>query len=202
MRKLKAGLFTVILFVGINLSAENPISFGIKGGANLSNLSGEWIKDSKTKLGFNLGLTVDVPISSLPLYIATGVEYTTKGCVGKEVLGTKPSVNLGYIQVPVHIGYKISLTDLTSIKLHAGPYAAYGVNGKAKSSLAGVEISVDAFDDEMFKKMDFGAGIGASIGFGSLEVGLGWDFGFTNIVDVDRDAVKPQNAYLTLGYKF
>lgn len=197
MRKLKTVLFAVALFMGTSLSAQLPISLGLKGGLNLSNLTDD--ADAKAKVGFNVGLTADLSIPMTPLYVGTGIEYTTKGCSsdGDEDL----SINLGYIQVPVHLGYKFSVPG-ASIKLHAGPYVAYGIGGKTSSEEDGLEVRIDSFQDGLFKKFDFGAGVGAGVGFGPLEVGLGWDFGLVDINDFNEASVKTQNGYLTVGYKF
>lgn len=206
MKLIKITLFVVAFLIGSNLSAQAPIEFGVKGGINLSNLTDD--DDAKAKVGFNVGLTLDYGLTP-NLYLLTGLEYTTKGCTADKVGGIKPSINLGYLQLPVHLGYKIDILEATKLTFHAGPYVAYGIAGKSTAKLdidlpmgSVIEKKDDSFRDGAFKSLDYGVGLGAKVEFGKIGVGLGWDFGLVDINDFDGASVKTQNGYLTVGYKF
>ncbi|MFT3993023.1 MAG: porin family protein [Dysgonomonas sp.] len=201
MKTVKVILFAVALLIGANANAQLgilPFSFGIKGGVNSSNFGGD-AKDTSSKAGWNAGLTLDV---SLPasFYVASGVELTTKGAKF-EGLGfeEKASANPLYIQVPIHLGYKISLVPTTKLVIHAGPYWAYGLTGKVK---------VDGEKTDFFgkngiaKKNDFGIGVGAGVKVLILNIGVGYDFGLANISDVDGTKIRNRNAYVSAGISF
>lgn len=187
----KTCLVAIALLIGINTYAQDkPITFGVKAGVNLSNVSGD-VDGSKAKIGFNAGVTLDYGFTP-DIYLLTGLELTTKGL--KE---DGASANLMYLQLPVHVGYKLSVADATKIVFHAGPYVAYGIGGKTGG--------VDSFGKNRFDTFDFGLGLGVGAEFGKIGVGLGYDFGLVNIIDTDLIGganVKNMNAYLTLGYKF
>ena len=82
MTKLKklAVLFTVVLGMSQIANAQGPdgTRFGIKGGLNLSNLYTEDVDDQNVLLGFNLGVFVELPITSR-ISLQPEFLYTTKG---------------------------------------------------------------------------------------------------------------------------
>lgn len=189
----KACLVTIALLIGANTYAQDkPLIFGVKAGMNLSNISGD-VSDSKAKIGFNAGITLDYGFTP-DIYLLTGLELTTKGF--KE--DGDASSNLMYLQLPVHVGYKLSVIDATKIVFHAGPYVAYGIGGKTGMG----DTKVDSFGEYRFDAFDFGLGLGVGAEFGKIGVGLGYDFGLINIIDLGGANVKNMNAYLTVGYKF
>lgn len=207
MKTIKTLLFAAALFIGVNANAQlgiNPLSFGIKGGINMSNFSGD-LNDTSAKIGWNAGITVDL---SLPanLYLASGVELTTKGAKYEGGMYdnngslAKATSNPMYLQIPVHLGYKINAFPTTNILFHAGPYWAYGLGGKTK--VAGQKF--DFFGDNGgFKRNDFGLGFGVGAEFlGKITIGANCDFGLLNIAKTEGYTVRTQNAYLSAGYKF
>ena len=212
---LKTNLIIIALLLAMGIQAQDkPLTFGVKAGVNLSNFSGD-VEDNKAKPGFNVGVTVDYALTS-DLYLLSGLEFTTKGAKSEyeeTEQGVKVNVtataNPMYLQLPVHLGYKIGISENTKIVLHAGPYLAYGIGGKlkeeAKANVAGVNANVSAdtdfFGKEAFKNFDFGLGLGAGVEFGKINAGLGYDLGLANISREDGK-LRNMNAYLTVGYKF
>lgn len=190
----KTCLVAIALLIGVNTYAQDkPVTFGVKAGMNLSNISGD-IDGNKAKIGFNAGVTLDYGFTP-DVYLLTGLELTTKGFKVKDEDG---SANLMYLQIPVHVGYKLSVVEDTKIVFHAGPYVAYGIGGKTGDGID----KVDSFGEDRFNTFDFGLGLGVGAEFGKIGVGLGYDFGLINIIDAGGANVKNMNAYLTLGYKF
>lgn len=234
MKKIVLAL-AMVAMVGA-VSAQG-LSLEIKGGVNMSNLYGKEVKDTKMKLGFNVGIAADYEFES-NVAIQSGLYFITKGAklsstkIDQKVGDIKLSgtvdktANAMYLQIPLHLAYKIDVTPGARVVLHAGPYAAYGVGGKisGKSTVkvsgnvpadqkAAVDAalkqinastnSVNTFDKKMgYKPFDAGVGIGVGAEFGSFLVDLGWDMGLLNISRNKGVNVKNQNAYLALGFKF
>lgn len=196
----KLFLTAAILLFSVNSYALLPVSLGVKGGVNLSNFSGD-LDDTKSKAGFNAGLTLDVDIPLTSFGITTGLELTTKGAkIDKKYFedGKDATFNAMYLQVPIHANYKLSIAPTTKIVFHAGPYLAYGIGGKTK-----VEgEKEDTFGKDGFDKFDFGLGIGAGLQVWKFGVDLGWDLGLKNISGSSEGKVKNQNAYLSFSYRF
>ncbi len=204
----------ILLTIGVN-AQDKPLTFGVKAGMNISNFSGDF-EDTKAKIGFNAGVTLDFALTN-DLYLLTGLEFTSKGAKVNE--DTNLKMNLSYLQLPVHAGYKLTVANGTRIVFHAGPYIAYAADGKWK--VKGVEDSVGVFGDEAeaaglkMKRFDFGLGFGVGAEFGKFNAGVNCDFGLVNIADfgmIDLEdlgkldassvSVKNMNVGISLGYKF
>lgn len=185
-----------ILLVSVNSYAQLPISLGIKGGVNLSNLGGD-IDDTKAKAGFNAGLVMDIDIPLTSFGVTTGLELTTKGAKIDEE-GIDANMNAVYLQLPIHANYKLSVAPATKVIFHAGPYFAYGVGGKSKFN----GEKENTFSKDGFDKFDFGLGVGAGLQVWKFGVDLGWDFGLKNISGDSDVKVRNQNAYLSFSYRF
>lgn len=213
--KIKFLLLVAAVFITIGVNAQDtPFRFGVKAGANLSNFSGSDADGSDAKFGFNAGVTVDYAINSNWL-IMSGLEFTTKGAKADESVSLddfdipeltgsvkiKTTVNAMYLQLPIHAGYSLPVSEGVNLLFHAGPYFAYGVGGKAKVKANGQEmIKIDTFDDNFAKRFDFGLGLGAGVEFGKINAGIGYDFGLVNIMQ--DGTMRNMNGYLSVGYKF
>ncbi|WP_029903102.1 porin family protein [Prevotella sp. 10(H)] len=211
-------IITLLLFVTSANAQDKPLTFGVKAGMNLSNFSGDGADGMDAKIGFNVGVTVDYQLTQ-ELYLLTGLEFTMKGGKDKGTLSLpgydytytgEEKDNPMYLQIPIHLGYKLAVADATNIVFHAGPYIAYGVGGKSKikgsyasaGENAYVDTDIDFFGKDRAKKFDMGLGLGATVEFGKIGVGLGYDFGLLNMSRSSELKVRNMNAYLTLGYKF
>ncbi|MDO5664814.1 MAG: porin family protein [Bacteroidia bacterium] len=222
-------LSLVVAMLAIVTAASAQLSLGVKGGVNMSNFTGKEVKDTKMKLGFNVGVSADYEF--MPnMAIQSGLYFVTKGATlaekEEELLGLKVkssiALNAMYLQVPVHFAYKLDVTPGTRLVFHAGPYIAYGVGGKTKAKIKisgdipaefkdkiNEEIKkiegegVNTFDKkEGIKRLDAGLGIGVGAEFGRFLVDLGWDMGLLNLSEDKNSPVRNQNAYLSVGYKF
>ncbi len=202
MKKTIKSLFVLVLLISgvTNLTAQdNRLTLGVKGGINLSTLSMKDIPNPDSKVGFNLGLTVDYELGQR-VYLLTGLEINTKG--GKwKLYELKASINQVYLQLPIHVGYKFEITESTKLVLHAGPYLAYGIGGKSKLEFEGQEEKEDTFGSDGLKKFDVGIGLGFGVEFNQMCLGLGYDLGLYNISG-EEESAKNRNFYLSIGYKF
>ena len=164
----------------------------------MSNMYGDDVSDTKMKVGFHVGVGADFGFTP-NVYLQTGLLYSAKGAKFNEVEGMNLTLDANYLELPVHIAYKLDVTPGTKIVFHAGPYAAYGIGGKMKVG----SLKTNTFDkDTGFKPFDFGAGLGVGAEFGMILVDLGWEMGLINISRASSGSVKTQNAYLSLGFKF
>ena len=200
MKKLKLSLIVALLGMFSIVGAQNT-SFSVKGGLNMSNYYGDELTDKNMKLGFHIGVGADLGLSP-NMSLQTGLFYSTKGAEYKSKDKgdwIDANVTANYLQLPLHLAYKIDVTPGTKVVLHAGPYVAYGIGGKAKLGI----IETNTFDENsLFKPFDAGAGLGVGAEFGMFLVDIGWDMGLINISRANSGNIKTQNAYLSLGVKF
>lgn len=219
MKKIKLSLVIALLGMVSIVSAQSA-SLNIKGGLNMSNFYGKNLSDKNIKPGFHIGVgadlefITDVSIQTGLYFSSKGAEYTANIPVGVGDVNYKVTTN--YIQLPIHLAYKIDIKEGTRMFLHAGPYLAYGVGGTRDITAGweGNEVVIgpkdsDAFDKDWgYKPFDIGVGLGVGIEFDLFLIDLGWDMGLKNIarnikeIPVYKPTVKNQSAYLSIGYKF
>lgn len=201
MKKLlKLTLLATFLLVSAIVNAQEcPLTWGVRGGINLSNLSADG-QTADAKVGFNVGVTGEYALAEA-IYLQSALELTTKGA--KSGNGDNSSTtNAVYIQLPIHVAYKIDVADNTKVALFAGPYMAYGVGGKSTTKLLGQSTSVNTFESNGLKRFDVGLGGGVGGEFGKIGLTLGYDFGLSNITRAVGTKLRNRNAYLSIGYRF
>ena len=136
MKKIKLSLVIALLGMVSLVGAQNT-SFSIKGGLNMSNFYGDELSDKSMKTGFHVGVGADFEFTP-NMAIQTGLLFSSKGAkYTTDFLDSELDVTANFIQLPLHFAYKIDVMPGTRVVLHAGPYIAYGVSGKAKGGILG-----------------------------------------------------------------
>lgn len=228
MKKILMFALIAGMFLGVN---AQEVKFGVKGGMNLSALGGdmkkfldEWMGLSqKTRVGFHIGAFVDVEMTE-NFYIQPGLFYSSKG-VKAEDSGDKLTMNLNYLEIPILASYRIAVSDNMKWHINAGPYLAYGLGGKIKTSGDGDddedyysygdddEGDWDEGSDKVFdkkggdlKRFDFGLSFGTGMSFNAFYLGLKYDLGLVNIGGETwkegKVKVKNSNFAISVGYTF
>ena len=154
-------------------SSSKPVTFGVKGGMNVSSLSkGADLSDSKSKIGFNAGAYVNIPVAS-SFSIQPEVIYNNLGSKVTREFSSGISGNtytsdytrkLRYIAIPVMFQYNV----LPNLYLEAGPEFGFLVNAKDKfksSTNVSVNGTNSKLDKKDFNSFNFGIGIGAGYYF-------------------------------------
>ena len=114
--------------------AQSPASFGLRAGVNFQNLNGKNFTggnlNNKLKVGFNVGVTADVPVAAPEYFVQTGLLFTTKGAKVEPGTGPANKVNLNYLEVPITFLYKPVVGE-GRLLLGVGPYLGFGIGGSA-----------------------------------------------------------------------
>ncbi|AWG20132.1 hypothetical protein FFWV33_00655 [Flavobacterium faecale] len=179
---LTLAILTVLGFT--NVTAQK-IKFGIKGGLNFANISGDNTKDASTVTAFNFGVLSEIPLSDKfsfqPELLYSGQGYS---------LNDK-TIALGYLNVPLMGKYYVS----KGFSVEAGPQIGYLLSAKNES----LDIK------NSLKTVDFGVnfGLGYKLENG-LNFGARYNMGVSNINKSDYSADKIKNGVLQLsvGYFF
>jgi len=176
-------------------------------------------EDFKMKPGFLLGPTADFPLSD-HLSVETGILLSTKGfktsekeTYQSETFEYRSTLNLVYIDIPIALKGKISVSENTDLFLSAGPYVGIGISGKSKSERiyngdkTTNEEEVKWGSDEnndMLKRPDFGLAFGGGVEIKSFQFGIFYNVGLANISAYTEDETKISNRVLNIstGYRF
>ncbi len=213
-RKVYVVLLVAVLTAGY---AQAQFTFGVRAGFNLTNISAKYDgkKESgddknKFKPGFQIGVVGEYALSDAfaiqpGILIATqGSKYKFSETYGGTTYESKGSTNLTYIQIPINAQYKLDLGGATLL-LQAGPYLGYAISGKYKSEEDGEKSDQKikfGSDNDKVNPFDFGLGLGAGVQFSNFQVGLGYNFGLTNLSNIDKQKMKNNGLALTVTYMF
>lgn len=207
----KTLLFAALLATGLTVNAQTK--FGVKVGAQLSDLIDNKSFDAKDKIGFQVGgfanilLTEKLSFQPELLYSFQGAKlestdvYTTHEGT---ILTAKTDVNfnLSYLQLPLMMKWKAT----KNFNVEFGPQVGLKLTSKAKGdiTLSGNEIHEKTKIDEKLddiESFDFGLNLGVGYEIeGGFNLGVRYGLGLTEIAK-DTD-IKNSVFSLALGYTF
>ncbi|MDR0412342.1 MAG: PorT family protein [Dysgonamonadaceae bacterium] len=166
-------------FLSVALVSQAQVKYGVKGGLNVSTLSGYAdVVDTKQKPGFHVGVVSQVNFPSR-VFIQPELLFSKEGIKAKW-FRKYTSRSLNYLQLPVYIGYKIDAGWGLNIIAGAGPYLACGVGGTDKP-----------FKD-IYRRFDAGLSGMGGIQFEGFQLTLGYDLG---LCDQHKSAFKRVTPY-------
>ncbi len=183
------GAFAVLLALPQTAAAD--VRFGIKGGANVANVNGDFVDalgDWKSTVGFCGGIFLELNFGRV-LTIQPEVLYTMKGADAAE----EGKLKFDYIEIPILLKLRIPTGSVHPF-VFAGP--AFGFTLKA--ALDGIEV-------EDFPKSDTSAVIGAGLQLGSsIHIDVRYTMGLQKLEIPDIEAIDLKNGVLsaTIGLAF
>ena len=198
MKKFLMTLAVACFALTASAQEKGDFRFGVTAGMNVSNIT-DMKMDSR--IGFHVGAKAEYNITD-NLYGNAALLFSQKGNQ-KEEGAYKETENPGYIELPIHIGYRFKMGDKVSIFGETGPYFAYGICGKDKLEGTGVaDYDVKFFDYDNANKFDFGWGVKAGVEYAKFQISLGYEYGITKVFDIDD--VKPHNSnfMVSVAYMF
>ncbi|KGL49986.1 membrane protein [Porphyromonas gulae] len=211
MKKLILIAAMILATVGA-LSAQGRIAFRADAAVGFSagDYKVESVADFATKsiVGYRFSGGIEAPIG-YGLYVNPGIAFHSKGMktnfgeVGSAALGLSSlKAQMHYIEIPVHLGYRLSLLNLVSVAVQAGPYLSYAIKGDGTAIRKdGQETTFDIYKEglnEMMKAKRFDVGLGAAamVGYSNFYLLIGADFGLINTVKDIKP--KAENLEATL----
>lgn len=189
-------------------SDDMTTQFGVKGGVNLSKVSGDDIGDLKSRTSFNLGLFMEMPISERfsfqPEVLYSGQGFTAISRDQSNIFDVDDNVEyqLNYIQVPLMA--KVYL--VRGLYAEVGPQFGFKVNEEIdhKPAESGGSTVIDS-DDSYIKGFDTNVAVGAGYKFDNgLSLSARYTHGLTNIFKDNTifENVDAKNSVWQFGVGF
>lgn len=155
----KIFILAIGLFIASAANAQDPIKFGVKGGVNIANIikgDGDNNFDTKAKVGFNAGVTVDIPLVA-GIAFTPEVLYSQKGYKQTYAVGEFTRTT-SFIDVPILASFRLG----SAFNIVAGPQVSFLLNTKNKfeSDFGSVEQTIDEESDRFKKSL-----VGGVVGF-------------------------------------
>ena len=239
-------LIITLIFLAAATVANAQFKAGLRIGGNLSNImtdNEDLDYFNNEKIGFQGGITAEymflpsVGIQTAILYSEKGSKFkiydiNTEIDEGNSHYKVYVNAMLGYVEMPLHAVYKLSLGKASRLTISAGPYIAYGVTEAfkvhydlsftgdvtteaKKERRKGLDIMTEEMEigfnetyilfkeDGLLTPFDFGAGLAIGCELHGFEAKIGMDMGLKNIYREKEDnSIKNTNIFLSLGFKF
>lgn len=203
---MKKFFISLLCLVLMNVGTFAQIRFGVKGGANLSNLS--FGSDSHysidNHMGFSLGPIVkfSLPVKGLDVDVAALYDYRNAKVSSPTLAGSaiyKSAIKQHQIVVPVNLRYGFELNNFEPY-IFAGPQIGFGINNE--------EVNMD-YGDWNPKKTNFSVNVGIGTIFkDNWQISLEYNIvcGKNADIDINNNQVlyggKMNALQLCLGYYF
>lgn len=185
---LAVGAFVALLVVP--QTAAGGVKFGIKGGANIANVNGEFadaLSDWKSTIGFCGGIFLELNFGRV-LTIQPEVLYTMKGADTGD-----GKLKFDYLEIPVLLKLRIPTGNVHPF-IFAGP--AFGFNLKAL---------IEGYKIDNMPSSDYSAVVGGGVQLGrSVHIDVRYTMGLQKLEIPDIDTVDLKNGVLsaTIGLAF
>lgn len=181
----KTMMIMAALLFTFGAAKAQGVHFGIKAGANFSELHSKNYTDNKTKVGFHGGLLAHIHTANPAWGIQPEVMYSLEGAKHK-VAGSEATTDLHFINVPVLVQYMFA----NGWRVETGPQVGFLVDAKSKIG----DVSTGIKDD--LKSVNFSIPVG--IGY-LTRYGLGFDarynFGISDLNDTDAGSKLTSNNF-------
>lgn len=153
------------------LSTTAQIQFGVKAGANFSTLTGSDVSGASTKVGFQGGVLVAVPVAA-GFCVQPEVNYSMQGAKGSSS-GESFTLSQNYLNVPVLFKYKHE----SGLFAETGPQIGFLMSAKVSAGGSNADVKSD------YKSTDFGWAFGVGYLVKSVNAGIDarYNLGLTNL---------------------
>lgn len=192
----------VALMATIGVSAQD-LRYGVVGGVNFSwerAKAGGVSVSSDSYIGFQAGVKAEMDLAS---YITDG--FYAEGSLLYNLKGGSYSdghSNLGYLQLPVNFGYRLSVAENLSVIGSLGPYFGLGILGKDVTKVDNSKVKTDVFGTRL-QRFDFGLNykLGVEM-WDKWQFYLGFEHSLLNLSKTkkgDADGLKTKVANFYIG---
>jgi hypothetical protein len=167
-------------------------------GPTFADINSEDFPGSKTTTGAFAALGTSIRLGGV-LALEPYVAYVQKGARFESETSPNETVSYDYVQIPVLLAAALPLSEHAAVRVAAGPQFGFQVKCEEPLSIEGGDCS--EFEDH--KRTEFGIVATAGVGFGiaedvSLAIGVGADYGLTDIYDEVDYKTKTYMAYVAL----
>lgn len=220
-------ILLLLLICMVSMQTKAQFQLGAEVGTNLSSVA---VASNHLRSGLGGGISANYTFQK-QVVLQTGLYYVTKGANNlNNTLNSGPfiqrlDVRLGYIELPVMVGYRIPLVEHISIVPLVGMYVAYGVNGNGEYKSYTIKSNYSAsstWDNpftstgngadrlQAFKRFDYGLRFRVNADIYNFTLALSYDLGLQKnwvgfddtMIAVSKNILKNRSAMISIGYNF
>lgn len=172
----------------------------LRAGANFAGVSGDGAEDTGKKIGYDLALSFQKPLSDFGMFWGMELGLGTRGYSYDEY-ETEASLLAHNVRFsPFTFGYAYSINETVKIDAHLGAWVSYDLFGKAKYEDDWDDYDENISDVEDYNNLDYGLTLGVGIWYDRFNLDLSWQRGLNEVIkDCESNA---NNIMLRLGVAF
>ncbi len=188
MKKILSTLFVAVCCLAMAMPAQAQVSFGVKGGLNLSKMDWEIanttinnVKENST--GFFIGPMIEASVPIVGLGVDGALMYSQRGSGELKQQG---------IEVPINLKYSFGVGDMAAIFFAAGPDFYFNLK----------DVDIAGIDK---KDAQVGLNLGAGVKLiNHIQIGVNYQFALGNSFKIMNSDVKNKlNTWqISLAYLF
>ena len=208
---MKKKLATILLLLLVSLSGYSQMSWKVKAGVNISDITNWELADYKP--GYQFGVGMDYYFNDhwgiQPSLMLISKGYKIKGDYppfinkSEQLKSYDITDNKVYVELPLLLTYRFNVSGKYKLIFSGGGYVGYGIAGKTKNTATLLDGStrkekMDSFSEGV-EKFDTGLAAGATLEYKvKYSIGLSSDFGLQST----QSTFKNRTYGLTFGYRF
>ena len=200
---MKKTLLLIAVALFLSGAAYSQFALGLKLGYNANKLSTN-IDTVKTQFnsGFHVGVWTHI---GKRLYFAPELNYTMSGAIFQDdgaasLKGWKQKINIGSVNVPLLLGFKIMHSGLITWRIELGPEVSFVVNKKIKDETS----IIGPIEDADIKNTNWYIMGGTGIDVLFLAFDIRYKYSLNNIIaEVENSSFDAHNGMflVSVGFK-
>lgn len=218
MKTITMSIIAMCSVVFMNAQTTQPsgskITFGIKAGGNVSNLTGTTVTNNEAKVGAYGGVFVEIPITE-KLSVQPEAMFSMEGARWEDLYVNIPigyntvdknKANLNYVNIPIMAKYYFSGGFYVEIGPQFGVLVSAKVENENQQTLIAppntVIVNTTTIDiKSSLSGLNFGAGIGTGYQFqNGFNVNARYIIGISDIDTASSTDLRTSNFSLGIGY--
>lgn len=202
----------MVAMLSTTLASAQEFRLGVTAAMNASRYAVESAGvsiDTDSRIGFKAGLRVEMDAAFITdgFYFDGELLLSSRGAKMNSIVNeaaVKLTSRPYYLEMPIHIGYCMPLSEKVGVFASFGPYLAVGLFGTEVLTTDSVVSHPNTFSDDNLKRFDFGLGLNVGVAmFDHYRIYLGYDWGLLNISqDSDNSKINNRNFYFGMAYMF
>lgn len=197
-----------VMMAAMAIPSQAQFQFGLKGGLNLTKVTGNAKDALKNKAGFFVGPTVKYTLPVVGLSFDASALYDQRN-MDVDIDGANKSIKVQSIQVPINVRYGIGLSSVVNLFAFAGPQFGFNLGSKDKSFTFNNAQNVVGGWTLKSSNLSANVGIGATI-LGHLQATVNYnfalgktgDFGVGTATDIITGKMKTNSWQVSAAYLF